>query len=95
MQTLLLHRYAPHGMFRLSQAWERTFYVLTYVFQACRSQSLAFARMHRAHHAYSDRERSAQVSGPEERAAGRFLRKHWNVHQFLHLLPSRPTRFSV
>lgn len=55
MQTLFLHRYASHGMFRLSRGWERTFYFLTYAFQG--SSYLvprAYAYMHRAHHAYSD-----------------------------------------
>ena len=55
MQTVFLHRYASHGMFRLSNGWERTFYFLTYVFQG--SSFLvprAYAHMHRAHHAYSD-----------------------------------------
>jgi stearoyl-CoA desaturase (delta-9 desaturase) len=55
MQTLYLHRYASHGMFRLSRGWERTFHFLTYVFQG--SSYLvpsAYAYLHRAHHAYSD-----------------------------------------
>src|ERR1700712_2121376 len=55
MQTLFLHRYASHGMFRLSRGWERTFYFLTYAFQG--SSYLVpsgYAYMHRAHHAYSD-----------------------------------------
>jgi stearoyl-CoA desaturase (delta-9 desaturase) len=55
MQTFFLHRYASHGMFRLSRFWERTFHLLTYVLQG--SSYLvpsAYAYMHRAHHAYSD-----------------------------------------
>jgi stearoyl-CoA desaturase (delta-9 desaturase) len=58
MQTFYLHRYASHGMFRLSRAWERTFHFLTYVFQG--SSYLipsAYAHLHRAHHAYSDTEK--------------------------------------
>jgi stearoyl-CoA desaturase (Delta-9 desaturase) len=58
MQTFYLHRYASHGMFRLSRAWERTFHFLTYVFQG--SSYLipsAYAYLHRAHHAYSDTEK--------------------------------------
>jgi stearoyl-CoA desaturase (delta-9 desaturase) len=55
MQTFFLHRYASHGMFRLSRPWERTFHFLTYLFQG--SSYLvpsAYAYLHRAHHAYSD-----------------------------------------
>jgi stearoyl-CoA desaturase (delta-9 desaturase) len=58
MQTLFLHRYASHGMFRLSRGWERAFHLLTYVFQG--SSYLvpsAYAYLHRAHHAYSDTEK--------------------------------------
>ncbi|MET0386050.1 MAG: acyl-CoA desaturase [Polyangiales bacterium] len=58
MQTFFLHRYASHGMFRLSRPWERTFHLLTYVFQG--SSYLvpsAYAWLHRAHHAYSDTEK--------------------------------------
>jgi stearoyl-CoA desaturase (delta-9 desaturase) len=58
MQTFFLHRYASHGQFRLSRAWERVFYALTYAFQG--SSYLvprAYAYMHRAHHAYSDTEK--------------------------------------
>jgi stearoyl-CoA desaturase (delta-9 desaturase) len=55
MQTFFLHRYASHGMFRLSRGWERTFHFLTYALQG--SSYLvpsAYAFLHRAHHAYSD-----------------------------------------
>lgn len=58
MQTFFLHRYASHGMFRLSPAWERFFYFMTYLFQG--SSYLvpsAYAYLHRAHHAYSDTEK--------------------------------------
>jgi len=58
MQTFFLHRYASHGMFRLSRGWERTFHALTYVFQG--SSYLVprgYAYLHRAHHAYSDTEK--------------------------------------
>jgi stearoyl-CoA desaturase (delta-9 desaturase) len=58
MQTFFLHRYASHGMFRLSRGWERAFHLLTYVFQG--SSYLvpsAYAWLHRAHHAYSDTEK--------------------------------------
>jgi stearoyl-CoA desaturase (Delta-9 desaturase) len=55
MQTFYLHRYASHGMFKLSRGWERFFHLLTYVMQG--SSYLipsAYAHLHRAHHAYSD-----------------------------------------
>jgi len=58
MQTFFLHRYASHGMFRLSKGWERFFHALTYVTQG--SSYLvpsAYAYLHRAHHAYSDTEK--------------------------------------
>lgn len=55
MQTFFLHRYASHGVFKLSQGWERFFYLMTYLLQG--SSFLAprpYAYLHRAHHAYSD-----------------------------------------
>ncbi|HEX2675129.1 MAG TPA: acyl-CoA desaturase [Polyangiales bacterium] len=55
MQTFFLHRYASHGMFKLSKGWERFFYLTTYVLQG--SSYLVprgYAYLHRAHHAYSD-----------------------------------------
>jgi stearoyl-CoA desaturase (Delta-9 desaturase) len=55
MQTFFLHRYASHGMFKLSPRWERFFHLLTYLMQG--SSYLipsAYAYLHRAHHAYSD-----------------------------------------
>ena len=58
MQTFFLHRYASHGMFRLSKGWERFFHLLTYLTQG--SSYLipsAYAYLHRAHHAYSDTEK--------------------------------------
>jgi len=57
-QTLFLHRYAAHGMFRMSRFWERCFFLFTYMVQ--RSSFLnprAYAVMHRMHHAFSDTER--------------------------------------
>jgi hypothetical protein len=44
MQTVFLHRWTPHGMFRLSKGCERTFYRLTYVFQAWSSENSRSAR---------------------------------------------------
>ncbi|MBL8152130.1 MAG: acyl-CoA desaturase, partial [Blastocatellia bacterium] len=54
-QTFFLHRYAAHGMFKMSKFWERTFYILTYISQGSSFLNpRAYAIMHRMHHAYSD-----------------------------------------
>jgi len=58
MQTFFLHRYASHGMFRMSRGWERTFHLLTYIFQGSSYLTpFGYAYLHRAHHAYSDTEK--------------------------------------
>jgi len=57
-QTFYLHRYAAHGMFTMSQFWERVFFLFTYVTQGSSFLNpRAYAVMHRMHHAYSDTER--------------------------------------
>ena len=57
-QTFFLHRYASHGMFTMTKFWERTFYILTYIFQGTSFLNpRAYAIMHRLHHAFSDTER--------------------------------------
>lgn len=57
-QTFFLHRYAAHKMFKMSPFWEKTFYVLTYIFQGSSFLNpRAYAIMHRMHHAFSDTER--------------------------------------
>lgn len=54
-QTFFLHRYAAHGMFRLSKFWERVFYICTYIIQGSSFLNpRAYAIMHRLHHAHSD-----------------------------------------
>lgn len=54
-QTFFQHRYASHRMFTTSPFWERTFYLMAYIFQGSSFLSpRAYALMHRAHHAYSD-----------------------------------------
>ena len=58
MQTFFLHRYGTHRMFTMSMFWERTFHLLTFLFQG--SSYLiprGYAWMHREHHAYSDTEK--------------------------------------
>lgn len=54
-QTFFLHRYAAHKMFTTSKAWERVFYVLTYLTQGSSFLTpKGYAVLHRMHHAYSD-----------------------------------------
>lgn len=55
MQTFFLHRYGAHGMFRMSYAWERFFYFMTFLLQGSSYLNpRAYAIMHREHHAFSD-----------------------------------------
>jgi len=57
-QTFFQHRYAAHRMFTVSKTWERTFYLMTYIFEgASFLNPRAYATMHREHHAYSDTEK--------------------------------------
>ncbi|MEL6588590.1 MAG: acyl-CoA desaturase [Bacteroidota bacterium] len=57
MQTFYLHRYAAHGMFRMSPFWERFFWVLTYISQGSSYLSpRVYGILHRMHHAYADTE---------------------------------------
>jgi stearoyl-CoA desaturase (delta-9 desaturase) len=56
-QTFFLHRYAAHRSFTMSKAWERIFFVLTYITQGSSYLSpRAYGIMHRIHHAYTDTE---------------------------------------
>jgi stearoyl-CoA desaturase (delta-9 desaturase) len=55
MQTFFLHRYGAHSMFRMSYAWERFFYFMTFLLQGSSYLNpRAYAIMHREHHAFSD-----------------------------------------
>ncbi len=57
-QTVFLHRYAAHQAFTMSKGWERTFFVLTWIFQGSNYLSAyAYGVMHRMHHAYADTEK--------------------------------------
>jgi len=57
-QTFFLHRYASHKVFSTSKFWERTFYLMTYIAQgASFLNPVAYATMHRDHHAFSDTEK--------------------------------------
>jgi len=54
-QTFFLHRYASHNLYKMSPAWEKIFFFLTFIFQG--SSFLhpgAYAMMHRKHHKYAD-----------------------------------------
>ena len=55
LQTFFLHRYASHNLYQMSSIWEKTFFLLTFIFQG--SSFLhpgAYAVMHRKHHAFAD-----------------------------------------
>ncbi|HEY5960758.1 MAG TPA: acyl-CoA desaturase, partial [Polyangiaceae bacterium] len=55
-QSFFLHRYAAHRMFQLSHFWQRTFHLLTYLFQgASYLNPRAYAVLHRMHHHFSDK----------------------------------------
>jgi stearoyl-CoA desaturase (delta-9 desaturase) len=57
-QTFFLHRYAAHKMFTMSKAWEKFWYVYTWVMQGSSYlNARAYAILHRMHHAYSDTEK--------------------------------------
>jgi stearoyl-CoA desaturase (delta-9 desaturase) len=57
-QTFFLHRYGAHRMFTMSPAWEKFFFLLTYVSQGSSFLSpRGYAILHRMHHAYSDTEK--------------------------------------
>ena len=56
-QTFFHHRYAAHRMFSMSNFWEKTFFILTFLFQGSSYlKPSAYAIMHRQHHAFSDTE---------------------------------------
>ncbi len=57
-QSFFYHRYAAHGAFTMNKFWEKTFYVVSYVFQGSSYLSpRTYAILHRAHHAYTDTEK--------------------------------------
>lgn len=54
-QTFFQHRYAAHRAFKMNKAWERIFYIFTWLTQGSSYMSpRAYAIMHRMHHAYTD-----------------------------------------
>lgn len=57
-QTFFLHRYAAHQMFTMNKFWEKTFYIMTWLFQGSSFLSpYAYGVLHRMHHAYADTEK--------------------------------------
>ncbi|WP_395092392.1 acyl-CoA desaturase [Vaginella massiliensis] len=57
-QTFFHHRYAAHGMFKMSPFMEKVFHVLSFIFQGSSYLSpYAYGVMHRMHHAYADTEK--------------------------------------
>jgi len=56
-QTFFHHRYAAHQMFTMNKGWERTFQVMSFVFQGSSYLSpYAYGILHRMHHAHADTE---------------------------------------
>ena len=54
-QTIFLHRYASHNMFKMSPLVEKIFYFSTFLFQGSSFlHPAAYGVMHKRHHAYTD-----------------------------------------
>lgn len=54
-QTFFLHRYAAHGMFRMTPFWEKCFHLFTVIAQGpSYLNPYGYAVLHRLHHAFSD-----------------------------------------
>lgn len=54
-QTFFLHRYAAHAMFHMNRAWEKVFFVMSWIFQGSSYLSpYAYGVLHRLHHAHTD-----------------------------------------
>ena len=54
-QTFFLHRYTSHKMFKMSPIWEKTFFLLTFLFQGSSFlHPAAYGVMHRNHHSHAD-----------------------------------------
>ena len=57
-QTIFLHRYASHNMFKMKPVVEKIFYFLTFVFQGSSFLNpAAYGVMHKRHHAHADTEK--------------------------------------
>ncbi len=56
-QTFFHHRYAAHKMFSMSRAWEKFFFIYSWIAQGSSYLSpYAYGVMHRMHHAHADTE---------------------------------------
>lgn len=54
-QTFFHHRYAAHRMFIMSKAWEKVFFVVSFITQGSSYLSpYVYGILHRQHHAYAD-----------------------------------------
>ena len=54
-QSVFLHRYVSHGMFKMNPFWEKTFFLFTFFAQGSSFLNpAAYGIMHRKHHAHSD-----------------------------------------
>lgn len=54
-QTFFHHRYAAHGMFTMSKAWERFWFIMSGILQGSSYLSPnTYGILHRMHHAYAD-----------------------------------------
>lgn len=57
-QTFFLHRYAAHKHFTMNSAWEKTFYILSWLTQGVTAISPnAYGKLHRMHHSFADTEK--------------------------------------
>ena len=55
-QTIFLHRYASHNMFKMNPVTEKIFYFLTFLFQGSSFLNpAAYGVMHKRHHAHTDK----------------------------------------
>lgn len=56
-QSMFHHRYAAHGMYSMSNFWEKTFHIGSFLTQGSSYLSpYAYGIMHRLHHAFADKE---------------------------------------
>ncbi|GIQ98523.1 MAG: hypothetical protein CM15mP4_3600 [Candidatus Neomarinimicrobiota bacterium] len=53
-QTIFLHRYVSHGMFKMNKFWERFFFTYFFAQGSSFLNPAAYGIMHRKHHAHSD-----------------------------------------
>jgi stearoyl-CoA desaturase (Delta-9 desaturase) len=80
-QTFFLHRYAAHQMFTMSKFWEKTFFVLTFIFQGSNYLSAyGYGIMHRMHHAYADTEKDPH----SPKYSNNLFDMMWKTYHFYH-----------